>query len=180
MLTVCARYSRIILLYPHRSSGISMLQGITFVCIFTWNCWYWLFSFIVLAATVLKPFQYIVRKYLCLCVYTYMYMYVYIYIYMCICVCVCVVYCHFSHVWLFVTPWTIAPLEFPRQEYWSGLPFPFPGDLPDPGIKPRSPPLQADPLWSEPPGKFSRCYQMSTRDGEQNHHSWSSAADHRS
>ena len=40
-----------------------------------------------------------------------------------------------------------------RQEYWSGLPFPSPGDLPDPGIKPRSPALQADTLPSEPPGK---------------------------
>ena len=39
-----------------------------------------------------------------------------------------------------------------RQEYWSGLPFPSPGDLPDPGIKPRSPALQADALPSEPPG----------------------------
>ena len=46
-----------------------------------------------------------------------------------------------------------APLsmEFSRQEYWSGLPFPFPGDLPDPGIEPRSPALQADALLSEPP-----------------------------
>ena len=48
-----------------------------------------------------------------------------------------------SRVWLFVTPWTItrqAPLSmgFPRQEYWSGLPFPSPGDLPDMGIKPFS------------------------------------------
>ena len=43
--------------------------------------------------------------------------------------------------------------EFPRQEYWSGLPFPSPGNLPDPGIKPRSPALQADSLPSEPPGK---------------------------
>ena len=42
--------------------------------------------------------------------------------------------------------------EFFRQEYWSGLPFPFPGDLPHPGIKPRSPTIQADPLPSEPPG----------------------------
>ena len=47
-----------------------------------------------------------------------------------------------------VTPWTVAcqaPLSvgFPIQEYWSGLPFPSPGDLPDPGIKPRSPALQA-------------------------------------
>ena len=41
----------------------------------------------------------------------------------------------------------------PRQEYWSGLPFPFPGDLPDLGIEPGSPALQADSLPSEPPGK---------------------------
>ena len=39
------------------------------------------------------------------------------------------------------------------QEYWSGLPFPSPGDLPDPGIEPGSPALQADSLPSEPPGK---------------------------
>ena len=44
-------------------------------------------------------------------------------------------------------------MEFVRQEYSSGLPFPSPGDLPDPGIKPGSPALQADPLPSEPPGK---------------------------
>ena len=44
-------------------------------------------------------------------------------------------------------------MEFSRQEYWSGLPFPSPGDLPDPGIKPRSPELQADGLPSELPGK---------------------------
>ena len=58
------------------------------------------------------------------------------------------------------TLWTIAhqaPLSkgFCRQEYWSGLPFPSPEDLPDPGIKPRSPALQADALTSEPPGKKS-------------------------
>ena len=63
-----------------------------------------------------------------------------------------------SRVQLFATPWTIAhqaPLSmgFSRQEYWSGLPFPSPGDLPDPGIEPRSPALQADTLTSEPPGK---------------------------
>ena len=63
-----------------------------------------------------------------------------------------------SRVPLFATPWTVtrqAPLSmgFSRQEYWSGLPFPSPGDLPDPGIKPRSPALQADALTSEPPGK---------------------------
>ena len=44
-------------------------------------------------------------------------------------------------------------MGFPRQEYWSGLLFPSPGDLPDPGIEPRSPSLQADALPSEPPGK---------------------------
>ena len=44
-------------------------------------------------------------------------------------------------------------MEFSRQEYWSGLPFPFPGDLPDPGIEPWSPTLQADSSPSEPPGK---------------------------
>ena len=55
-------------------------------------------------------------------------------------------------------PWTIthqAPpfMGFPRQEYWSGLPFPTSGDLPDPGIKPRSPALQADSLPFKPLGK---------------------------
>ena len=55
-------------------------------------------------------------------------------------------------------PWTVAlqaPLSmgFSRQEYWSGLPFPSPGDLPDPGIEPRSPTWQADALTSAPPGK---------------------------
>ena len=44
-------------------------------------------------------------------------------------------------------------MGFFKQEYWSGLPFPSPGDLPNPGIKPRSPTLQADSLPSEPPGK---------------------------
>ena len=63
-----------------------------------------------------------------------------------------------NHVQLFAISWTIvcqAPLsmEFSRQEYWSGLPFPSPGDLPDPGMEPRSPALQADSLLSEPQGK---------------------------
>ena len=44
-------------------------------------------------------------------------------------------------------------MEFSRQEYWSGLPSPSPEDLPDPGIEPRSPALEADSLPSEPPGK---------------------------
>ena len=47
----------------------------------------------------------------------------------------------------------LLSMEFSREEYWSGLPFPSPGDLPDPGIEPRSPALQADSLLSEPPGK---------------------------
>ena len=60
-----------------------------------------------------------------------------------------------SRVQLFVTPWTVAyqatpSMEFSRQEYWSGLPFPSPGDLPHPGIKLRSPALQGDSLPSEP------------------------------
>ena len=46
-----------------------------------------------------------------------------------------------------------SSVEFPRQEYWSGLPFPSPGDLPHPGIKPVSPALQADSLPTGPPGK---------------------------
>ena len=64
----------------------------------------------------------------------------------------------FSHVRLFGTPWTVAyqsspSMGFSWQEYQSGLPFPSPGDLPDPGIEPRSPTLQVDALPSEPPGK---------------------------
>ena len=58
-----------------------------------------------------------------------------------------------------VTPFTVAcqaPLSvgFSRQEYWSGLPFPSPKDLPNPGIRSGSPALQADSLPSEPPGKL--------------------------
>ena len=64
----------------------------------------------------------------------------------------------FNCVWLFVTLWTVAcqaplSLGFSRQEYPNGLPFPFPGDLPNLGIEPWSPALQADSLPSEPPGK---------------------------
>ena len=66
---------------------------------------------------------------------------------------------------LFVTPWTVtcqAPLsmEFSRQEYWSGLPYSFPGDLPHPGIEPGSPALQADSLPSMPPQKPISCELM--------------------
>ena len=65
---------------------------------------------------------------------------------------------YFSCVRFFATLWTVAcqvplSLGFSRQEYWSGLPFPSPGDLPNPGIEPGSPTLQADALTSEPPGK---------------------------
>ena len=63
-----------------------------------------------------------------------------------------------SRVRLFATPLTVAhqdhlSMEFSRQEYWSVLPFPSPGDFPNPGIKPRSPALQADSLLSETPGR---------------------------
>ena len=67
-----------------------------------------------------------------------------------------------SRVRLSATPWTVAhhaslSMGFSRQEYWSGLPFPSPGDLPDPGIKPKSPILEVDALTSEPPGKLFSC-----------------------
>ena len=63
-----------------------------------------------------------------------------------------------SRVRLFVTPGMVAyqalpSMGFSRQEYWSGLPFPSPVDLPNPGIEPGSPALQTDALPSEPPGK---------------------------
>ena len=72
-----------------------------------------------------------------------------------------------SRVRLFATRWTVAyqappSMGFSRQEYWSGLPFPSPGDLPNPGIEPKSeikpgsPAFQADALTSEPPGKPQR------------------------
>ena len=59
---------------------------------------------------------------------------------------------------LFAIPWTAAyqalpSMGFSRKEYWSGVPLPFLGDLPDPGIEPRSPTLQADALPSKPPRK---------------------------
>ena len=66
-----------------------------------------------------------------------------------------------SRVPLFGNPWAVAyqapsSMGFSRQECWSGLPFPSPGDLPDPEIKPGSPTLQADALPSEPPGKLTK------------------------
>ena len=72
-----------------------------------------------------------------------------------------------SRVQLVATPWTVAcqaplSMEFSRQEYWSGLPFSSPGDLPDQGIKPGSLVLWADSLPSEPPGK-PKSYQERAR-----------------
>ena len=71
---------------------------------------------------------------------------------------VCCVCWSLSRVRLLVIPWTAAQqvplsMEFSRQEHWSVLPIPSPEDLPNPGIEPRSPTLQADSLPSEPPGK---------------------------
>ena len=80
---------------------------------------------------------------------------------------------HLRHKWkvlscvrLFATLWTVAhqarlSMGFSRQEYWSGLPFPSPGELPNPGIESGSPTLQADGLTSEPPGKLSNCHLLS-------------------
>ena len=67
------------------------------------------------------------------------------------------------HVQLFVTPRTVAlqtspSMGFSRPEYCSGLPFPSPGALPDPGMEPRSPALQADSVVSEVPGKPDQSY----------------------
>ena len=92
-------------------------------------------------------------------------------VYMCVCVCVCVCnlqkynkLCHtcmLSHVQFYAIPWTIAcqaPLSmgFSRQDYWSGLPCPFPGDLPNPGVEPRSPALQGDCLLPETLGVHNK------------------------
>ena len=84
--------------------------------------------------------------------------------YMCsVCVCVCVCVCLLSRVWFFVIPWTSLHgssvhgyMEFSRQEYWRGLPFPTPGDLPEPGIKTASlasPALTGRFVTTMPPGK---------------------------
>ena len=89
--------------------------------------------------------------------------------------------CMLSAVWLFAAPWTVAyqvpeSIEFSSQEYWSGLPFPTPGNLPGPGINPTSPgslALASRFITTEPPGKhiskkyltknrifFSNCYHQ--------------------
>ena len=118
-------------------------------------------------------YKYSVDICVCVDIYVCIYIYVCVYIYY-ICVCVCIyVYIYIciyivkllSHVCLLVTPWTVAhqappSMEFSRQEYWSGLPFPSPGDLPDPGVKPGSPALQADALPSEPPGISLSIYSI--------------------
>ena len=89
-----------------------------------------------------------------------MFISVYLCMHLHICVCVCVYVCVLvaQSCCLFVTSWTVAhqiplSLEFSRQEYWSGLLFLSPGDLPEPGIEPGSPTLPADFLLSGPPGK---------------------------
>ena len=69
--------------------------------------------------------------------------------------CVCVL----SHVRFFATPWTVArqallSMGFLRQEYWSGLPFPSPGDPPDPKVKPKSPTLVGGFFTTELPGSL--------------------------
>ena len=78
-----------------------------------------------------------------------------------------------SRVRLFAAPWTVAyqappSMGFSRQEYWSGLPFPSPGDLPNSGIEPRSPALQTDALPSEVPGKplNGHEFELTLGDGE--------------
>ena len=92
----------------------------------------------------------------------------------CVCMCVCTHACEallLSRVQLYVTPWTVAcqaPLfmAFPRQEYWNGLPFPSPGDLPDPGMElqsPESPALPGGFFTTEPPGSYI-CYYVHGRD----------------
>ena len=73
-----------------------------------------------------------------------------------------------SHVQLFVAPWSAAhqaPLSmgFSRQEYWSGLPFLAPGDLPDPGIEPMSPALAGGFFTTEPPGKPFKSWLATTK-----------------
>ena len=79
-----------------------------------------------------------------------------------------------SRVQFFVAPYTVAyqaprSMEFSRQEYWSGLLFPSPWDLPNPGIEPSSPTLQTDSFSSEPPGKPIVWPQVNSREGTQLH-----------
>ena len=119
------------------------------ICCF--RCWWWVISdTTVVSRLALSRWVCFEQEYVCTC--TYMYT-------LCVCVCVCVRMV--SLVWPFATPWTVAcqapqSMEFSRQEYWSGLPFPSLGDLPDPGIEPRSPmcPALAGGFFiTEPPKK---------------------------
>ena len=88
----------------------------------------------------------------------------------CVCVCVCAL-SHFSHVQLFRTPRTVAcqaplPMEFSRQEYWSGLPFPTSEDLPNSGIQPTflaSPALAGEFFTTSPPGEQTVRYRHKNR-----------------
>ena len=85
-----------------------------------------------------------------------------------------------SHVWLFVTPQTVAcqlplSMEFSRQEYWSGLPFPPPGNLPDPGIEivsPVSPALQVDSLRQNHWGSLGSLHTLKNHWGSQRIFKW--------
>ena len=76
-----------------------------------------------------------------------------------------------------MTSWSVArqaplSMEFSRQEYWSGMPFPSLGDLPDPGIEPGSPELQADSLPSEPPGNTGHNIGRFPESGTGGHWDW--------
>ena len=80
--------------------------------------------------------------------------------------------CVLSHVWLSVTPWTVAhqaslSVEFSRQEYWSGMPYPIPGDLPDPGINTASLALAGELFTAVPPGKSPYYYTWSLSKGQE-------------
>ena len=95
------------------------------------------------------------------------------YEYSCVCVCVCVCVCTrtLNHFWLFDSlqshgQWRtrlFCPWDFPGKNYWSGLPFPTPGELPDPAIKPGSSALQVDSLPTEPPGNTVLLWIMDVR-----------------
>ena len=80
----------------------------------------------------------------------------------CVCVCVCARVCSLSHVWLFTTVWNIACQGFSKQEYWSGVPLPPPGDLPNPGIEPISLASPAGGFFTTaPPGELlQQCYHI--------------------
>ena len=113
-------------------------------------------------------------KHMCVCVYIYIYLCIYMFMYTHIHLHICV-YIH-TYIYIYerkkesesevaqscptlcdtmdcIAHQALLPMGFSRQEYWSGLPFSSPGDLPDSGIELRSAPLQADALTSEPPGK---------------------------